>query len=255
VRAASLLATLVLVLVAPAQTNGQTQLAFPALTGRVVDQANILSAETERAISDASAKFEQATSNQLVVVALASLHGQTIEDYGYQLGRQWGIGRAGKNNGVLMIVAPAERTVRIEVGYGLEGTLTDAAARGIIEQRIIPRFRDGDYDGGVRDGVDTIIAVLSGDAQTAARMQEAGSRRIRSPGTSDVSTFLIVAIFVLFFIVPRMMGSRRRRGFYYGELGGLGGGMLGGRRGGGFGGGGFRGGGGSFGGGGASGRW
>ena len=153
------------------------EIAFPALSGRVVDQANILSADTERALGSTLEQLEKATTNQMVVVTLSSLQGQTIEDFGYQLGRTWGIGRAGKNNGALLIVAPQERAVRIEVGYGLEGTITDALSRGVIEREIVPRFRDNDYDAGVRAGVAALAAVLQGDAATASRLTEAGSRK------------------------------------------------------------------------------
>jgi uncharacterized protein len=138
------------------------------------------------------------------------------------------------------------------VGYGLEGVLTDAVSRGIIEQRIVPRFRENDYDGGVRAGVETIIGVLSGDAATASRMQETGSRRIAPKESPNLGSLVLIALVFFLFILPRLRGGRRRR-MFYGGLGGFGGGMLGGR--GGSGGGGFRGGGGSFGGGGASGRW
>lgn len=228
------------------------EIAFPALSGRVVDQANVLSAETERAIGDIAARLEQATTNQLVVVTLASLQGQAIEDYGYQLGRHWDIGRAGKNNGVLMIVAPNERTLRIEVGYGLEGTLTDAISRGIIEQQIIPAIRATGYDAGVRAGVDAIVAVLSGDSAMASRLSEAGSRKVR-PANESWNWAFIVIVVILFFLRMFMGGGRRRGGGLWGlgGLGGLGGGGFGGRGSGG----GFSGGGGSFGGGGASGRW
>lgn len=224
---------------------GAAEIAFPTLTGRVVDQANILSAETEQTLTASAERLEKATTNQMVVVTLASLQGQAIEDYGYQLGRSWGIGRAGKNNGILLIVAPKERSVRIEVGYGLEGTITDALSRGIIEQEILPRFRDNDYDGGVRAGATTLAQILMGDAKTASRLTEAGSRKVL-PQQGNWNWVFILFI-VAFFLIPRFFGRGRGLGGLW--LGGLGG--LGGRSGGG----GFRGGGGSFGGGGASGRW
>ena len=105
------------------------------------------------------------TSDQLVVVTLKSLQGTSIEDFGYQLGRHWQVGQKGKNNGVLLIVAPNERRVRIEVGYGLEGTLPDAVFKLIIENSIIPRFRANDFPGGIVRGVDDIISILTGDAE------------------------------------------------------------------------------------------
>ena len=229
---------------------GAAEIAFPALTGRVVDQANILTAETERALTATLERLEKATTNQMVVVTLASLQGQAIEDYGYQLGRSWGIGRAGKNNGILLLVAPKERSVRIEVGYGLEGMITDALSRGIIEQEILPRFRDNDYDGGVRAGATTLAQILMGDAKTASRLTEVGTRKV-APQQGSWNWVFILFI-VAFFIIPRFFGGSRGRGLgglWLRGLGGLGG------RGGGFGGGGFKGGGGGFGGGGESGRW
>ena len=121
--------------------------------------------QTRTALTASLAELEQKTTDQLVVVTLKSLQGTSIEDYGYQLGRHWQIGQKDKNNGVLLIVAPNERKVRIEVGYGLEGTLTDAVTRLIIENSITPRFKVSDYAGGIKRGVEDIIQVLSGDAQ------------------------------------------------------------------------------------------
>ena len=139
-------------------------LTFPALTGRVVDEAGVLDAATQATLTGKLADFETKTTNQLVVVTLKSLQGTSIEDFGVQLGRAWKIGQKDKNNGVLLIVVPSERKVRIEVGYGLEGTLTDAVSRVIIENSIIPRFRANDIPDGIARGVEDIIQALSGDA-------------------------------------------------------------------------------------------
>ena len=153
---------------------------FPVLTGRVVDDAGILDAGTRAALTQKLAEFEAKTSDQLVVVTLKSLQGTSVEDFGVELGRHWQIGQKGKNNGVLLIVAPNERKVRIEVGYGLEGALTDAVSRLIIENAITPRFRAGDFPGGITRGVDDIISVLTGDAaewqQRAAKRPEPTTR-------------------------------------------------------------------------------
>ena len=138
---------------------------FPTLTGRVVDDANILDAATRAALTNKLAALEAKTTDQLVVVTLKSLQGTSIEDFGVQLGRHWQIGQKDKNNGVLLIVVPSERKVRIEVGYGLESTLTNAIAHEIIERSIVPRFRAGDMAGGVANGVDDIVAVLTGGAE------------------------------------------------------------------------------------------
>lgn len=219
---------------------------FPRLTGRVVDAADLLSPATEATLSRELAEFEQQSGGtQIVVATVPSLQGQAIEEYGYQLGRHWGIGQRGEDTGALLLVAPAERQVRIEVGYGLEGTLTDAISWDIIQGRILPRFRQGEFDAGVVDGARAMIAALGGDYEPAA-----------APDESDRASLPAMVFWVLFILIllSSFGGGRRRRG-------GIGQAMLlgallgGGGRGGGFGGGGFSGGGGSFGGGGASGGW
>ncbi len=154
---------------------------FPALTGRVVDDANILDATTRAALTQKLADFEAKTTTQLVVVTLKSLQGTSIEDFGVQLGRQWQIGQKGKNNGVMLIVVPSERRVRIEVGYGLEGTITDAVSRLIIENAIVPRFRANDFPGGITRAVDDIIQALSGDAADFQARAEAADQARNSP--------------------------------------------------------------------------
>jgi uncharacterized protein len=147
-----------------AQTPTAPSLTFPALSGRVVDGAGLLSPADRAAITASLTDLEAKTTDQLVVVTLKSLQGTTIEDYGYQLGRRWRIGQKDKDSGVLLIVAAAERRVRIEVGYGLEGTLTDAATKLIIENAILPAFKNGDFPGGIKSGTAQIIQVLGGDA-------------------------------------------------------------------------------------------
>ncbi len=135
---------------------------FPKLTGRVVDEAGIISVKTKKELVRLIKKSEKKSSNQLVVVTLKSLGGQSISEYGYQLGRYWGIGQKGKDNGVLLIVAPNERKVRIEVGYGLESELTDALSSMIIQNDILPYFKKGDYDSGILNGVKSIIKAING---------------------------------------------------------------------------------------------
>jgi len=137
---------------------------LPALTGRVVDDAGMLSPGTRGILIRELAELEQKTTRQVVVVTIKSLEGRSIEDLGVRLGRAWGIGQKDKNNGVLLIVAPNERKVRIEVGYGLEGELTDAVAKLIIQESILPDFRQGNMVGGIVSGTEAIIKVLSGDA-------------------------------------------------------------------------------------------
>src|SRR5437764_2219057 len=170
-------------------------LTFPQLTGRVVDDAGILDAANRANLDSKLASFESKTTAQLVVVTLKSLQGTSIEDYGYQLGRRWGIGQKEKNSGALLIVAPNERKVRIEVGYGLEGDLTDAVSRLIIENSILPRFKTGDFAGGISRGVDDIIQVLSGDAK---EWQQRASKRPDSQGGGmDILLLVLIVVVVI----------------------------------------------------------
>jgi uncharacterized protein len=217
---------------------------FPPLSGRVVDNAGLL-AGNARALEGELARFEQASGIQLVVVTLPDLQGYTIEEFGYRLGRHWGIGRRGENNGVLLIVAQAERRVRIEVGYGLEGALTDAIAASIIHDEIVPRFKRGQFAEGIAAGVIAIEAALQGEYRPAAG-------RDRQQRSFLFWLLFLVVVFFLFgssFGGPRGMNRRGGWGAPYIGGGGFGGGGFGG------GGGSFGGGGGSFGGGGASGGW
>jgi uncharacterized protein len=232
---------------------------FPALSGRVVDQAGILDAAVRSRLDGKLEQLESKTTTQLVVATLPSLQGYDIADYGYRLGRHWGIGQKGSNNGALLIVAPNERKVRIEVGYGLEGTLTDAISRLIIENAILPRFRAGDFPGGIERGVDDLVQVLSGDADDFKR--RAAEQRDRPRGGEGLGWFAIVVLILLLWLAFSMRGSGRqrlaRRGGWWLPAGGAWstgsrGGWSGG---GGVSGGGFSGGGGSFGGGGSSGSW
>ncbi len=227
---------------------------FPPLTGRVVDDAHVLSAQTQAHLATKLAALEQKTGDQLVVVTLPSLQGYEIEDYGYQLGRAWGIGQKGKNDGVIFIVAPTEHKVRIEVGYGLEPVLTDALSSVILQEQVLPKFRGGDVQGGVVAGTDAIINQLDLDpAQAQAKAQAVAQQPVPHPNPIPV-------IFLLIFVVlaMRALFGRRGGGFWALPFMFMGGGYGGGGAGGGFsggGGGGFSGGGGSFGGGGASGGW
>ncbi len=136
---------------------------FPPLSGRVVDQAGILNADIRSDLADKSKDLEEKSGIQLVVATVTSLQGSDIEPYANELFRTWKLGQAQKNNGVLLLVAPNERKVRIEVGYGLEGTLTDAVSSVIISSAILPRFKNGDFPGGIERGVGGILDVLGGD--------------------------------------------------------------------------------------------
>lgn len=241
---------------------------FPKLTGRVVDDANLLAAAEEAALAEKLAALEQASSRQLVVATVPDLQGYPIEDYGYRLGRAWGIGQSEANNGTILLVAPNERKVRIEVGYGLEPILTDALSSVIVNQAILPRFREDDYPGGIMAGADAIIEQLQAPPELAEqRALEAAQQQAqgRSDGGS-IFPLIFWGMVLLFIIIPMVAGGRRGRRYRrrgglpiviwgpgFGGGGGWGGGGFGGGGGGGFGG--FSGGGGSFGGGGASGGW
>jgi uncharacterized protein len=229
---------------------------FPPLTGRVVDAADILPAEVEADLSRKLEVLEAQTQRQLVVATLADLQGYEIEEYGYQLGRSWGIGQQGVNNGVLFLVAPAQRKVRIEVGYGLEGVLTDALSSLILQTQVLPRFKSGDMAGGVVAGTDALIEQLTLDAPAAQQRLAAAEAAAGASEAIDPQVVMFL-VFVALWIVISIM-RRRRGGAWWIAPVILGGGHRGwsgggGRRGGG--GGGFRGGGGSFGGGGSSGSW
>lgn len=242
---------------------------FPKLSGRVVDDAGLLSPATEQQLTQKLEVLEQQTGRQLVVATLPSLQGYEIEDYGYQLGRAWGIGSEKTDDGAILIVAPNERKVRIEVGYGLEPVLTDALSSVIIQSAIIPRFKAGDMEGGVVAGTEALIQQLSlPDDQARAQAAAAAERPQRSgPPKAIVAVLVIGFIILLLIMMSGGGGGGRRRRRYRGDddiapmiagaiIGNiLGGGGRGGWSGGGGFGGGFSGGGGSFGGGGASGGW
>ena len=226
----------------------QAQPEFPPLSGRVVDQAGLLDASVESRLSRMLAAHEKATTDQLVVVTLADLKGYPIEEFGYQLGRFWGIGQEGENNGVLLIVAAKERKIRIEVGYGLEGRLTDAQSSVIINRIITPAFKQGDFAGGITRGAQAILEVLGGRPLAAEPVAPRG-RGAEAPKLPAAILFFLLMSVVVSFLGRGRGGRAILGGLLLGSLLGRG------RFGGGFGGGGFGGGGGGFGGGGASGGW
>ncbi|MCC6478401.1 YgcG family protein [Sphingorhabdus sp.] len=250
---------------------------FPKLTGRVVDQADLLTPEQEASLTAKLAGLETQSNRQLVVATISDLQGYDISDYGYRLGRHWAIGQDGKgesekDNGAILIVAPNERRMRIEVGYGLEPVLTDGLSSSIIRNDITPFFKSGDFNGGINAGVDRIVTQLTLPPEQAARVAEEAALNENRSNADGGDLFLVIFwLFVfLFFILPIIIsiargGKKHRRGrdrHWGGPVIIWGGGSSdwGGRGsswggGGGFGGGGFGGGGGSFGGGGASGGW
>jgi uncharacterized protein len=245
-------------LIAAAVPSFAADIAFPPLTGRVVDETGILTPQTVATLTAQLAAHEQRTGQQVVVAVVKSLQGQTIEDYGYQLGRAWGIGQKGKNTGAILLVAPNERKVRIEVGYGLEGDLTDAVSSTIIDQVILTHFRQGDMAGGIQAGAVQILRALGDDLPVAASPRVAQRQSEDGHGSigSILLSFLIFGLFLWF-------ATRRRAGgggmflpfLLFSSFGGGGGGGGWSSRSDDGGGSGFSGGGGSFGGGGASGSW
>ncbi len=140
----------------------------PYLTGRVVDDAAILSQGARDRLTEIARAHEQKTTNQVVVLTVPTLAGESIEGYAQQVFETWRLGQKGKDNGVLVIVAPNDRRMRIEVGYGLEGDLPDAEAARIIRNQMTPRFKANDFDGGLQDGVNAIVAKLEGRAVASA---------------------------------------------------------------------------------------
>jgi uncharacterized protein len=218
---------------------------FPPLTGRVVDEAGILSQDAQDKLTALLAEHEQQTGNQVVVATVKSLQGYDIQEYGVDLGRAWGIGQKGKNNGVLIVVAPNERKVGIDTGYGMEGELTDAQSKLIIENTILPYFKKGDFDSGVLAGTVQVLQALGGKPSNAASLPQPPPSQHESGSGGIPIIFIVIVLWIVFgrffwplFFLGGIMGGR-----------GFGGGSFGG------GGGGFSGGGGSFGGGGASGGW
>jgi uncharacterized protein len=248
---------LVIALLAALWASAALSANFPPLTGRVVDQANILSPVTIADLERKLADLEQKSRIQLVVATVPSLGGEEIEPYANGLFRAWKLGEAKENNGALLLIAPKERRVRIEVGYGLEGTLTDAVSSIVIANAIAPRFKAGDFNGGVTRGVDDIITALSTDS-AEWKPKPTDMRAEHEASLLDTLAPFLIFLFIMF-VISRI--GRRGGGnviFIPMGTGGFGGGFRGGGGfggGRGFGGGGFSGGGGSSGGGGASGGW
>jgi uncharacterized protein len=223
---------------------GAEQTPFPKLTGRVVDQAGILSESVEGQLSAAFKRYETQTSNQVVVATINDLGSKTIAQYGYMLGRHWGIGQEGKNNGLILLISKHDRELRIEVGYGLEGLMTDALATSIVHHTIAPFFKRGDFDGGVIAGSNQILEVLSGKKVQLPRVSS------RKPEQNPLLMGLMIFIFLLLYWgLPLLRIHYGYSGSYYpgGSLGGVDAfdSFSGG----------FSGGGGGFGGGGGGGSW
>ena len=260
------------------------QLAVPPLTGRIVDQTATLTREQQATLEQTLEGFEARKGSQIAVLIIPTSEPETIEQYALRVAEQWKVGRKKVDDGAVLVVAKNDRTLRIEVGYGLEGVLTDATSKRIISEIIVPRFKEGDFYGGIATGVDRMIRVIDGEPLPAPQRNVTGDADIkqmlpiivllaivggsvlrsvlgRFPGSiviggavailawlfAGVAALALVAG-VIAFLFTLLGGGMGRYGGWYGggHRGGLGDG---------FGGGGFRGGGGGFGGGGASGRW
>jgi uncharacterized protein len=272
--------------------QAQDEVAVPALTGRVVDIAGLLSADQRREMESMLAAFEQRRGAQIVVLTLPTTAPEPIEAFGIRVADAWKVGRKGVDDGVIVIVARDDRTMRLEVGYGLEGVVPDAVAKRLIDNYFVPRFAQGDWYGGISSGVAALTKLIEGEplpAPQASRRQPggeslqsylvvffllvfAGGALLRAMfgrfggaaivgGTAGVAGWLLLGSLLLgglaavvAFVLTLLGGVGIGPGGWHrgGRYGGWGGGGFGS---GGFGGGGFRGGGGGFGGGGASGRW
>ena len=193
-------ALLVALLVLASAARGQD---VPALTGRVVDTAEILSPAVEAALVERLAAFEDSTTTQVVVLTVPSLGGAVLEEFATRVFRAWRIGQEGRDNGALLLVARDDRKVRIEVGYGLEGDLTDARSATIIRADIVPRFRDGDYDAGVLAGVEAIVGSIEGSYEPTSLADLPGN------GAENPWAAVLIALLV-FGLIPMGIGFHNR---------------------------------------------
>ena len=185
---------------------------LPKPAGRVTDLANIIDAATEADLDRQLDQLEQKTSSEIAIVTVASLDGVPVEDYAVRLFKEWGIGQAGSDNGVLVLVAPNEREMRIEVGYGLEGILPDGLAGQIIRESFTPRFRENDYNGGIRDGVARVVEVV--EKQQVLTPEELA--RFNEGSGGDFPEWALIPFFGLFVTIGFGMvgiGLRTKTGF------------------------------------------
>ena len=250
------------ILIVVLTATGMGALEVPPLSGRINDNAGILSPSKENELERYLAGVENATGVQIGLLTIPSLEGDSLESYSLRVAERWGLGRSGNDDGAILLVAMEERKIRIEVGYGLEAVLTDATSGYIIREAIVPNFKSGDFEAGVAGGLQAMGGAVTGNEPIAPEdIRQSESRR--NDGV-PVPVFLIV--FIVIFILTRMGGYRRYRrrgispasalfmGMFLGNATRSGRRGMGSSYGGGFGGG-FSGGGGGFGGGGASGGW
>lgn len=249
---ARVLVAVVVVTFCPAAAAPAAALEVPFLSGRVVDEAEILSPEAEQRLTATLEQLEAQTGAQVAVLTVPSLGGEALEEYSLRVAETWKLGGAERDDGVLLLIARDDRQMRFEVGYGLEGAIPDILAGRILDQAVRPRFRDGDFDGGVTDGIDKVAALVRGEQPEAVLPEPA-------PRGTPVGSMLMIGFWIfLVFVLPALVGRKKRRFRVFGMPVVLGGFSGGSSRGGGWsggGGGGFSGGGGGFGGGGASSSW
>jgi uncharacterized protein len=186
---------------------------FPKLTGRVVDQANIIPTTEEANLNIQLEQLEKTTGHQLVVATVDSLDGNDITDYGYRLGREWKIGNAEKDDGVVFLIAPNERRMNISVGYGLEPVLTDALSGRIIRDIVTPKFKAGDMPGGIQDGVNAIAQQIQLPPEEAAARAAAADKAERDRADDgDIGGLIFIGFIVFFFFILPMLSAFGRRG-------------------------------------------
>ena len=266
--------------------GARAEVAVPPLTARVTDLTGTLSAQQRQSLEQELAAFERAKGSQIAVLMVPTTEEESIEQYSIRVVDQWQLGRKGVDDGILLLIAKNDRTVRLEVGYGLEGVIPDAIANRVVEEIIVPRFAEGDFYGGISAGLDRLRRLIDGEPLPPPQPRAVWPggqgqnpiffvviaffvlsgflRAIFGRLIGSAATAGIIGIMVWLLVGPLLMallagmfafvialaggaGFGGRRGGFYTGGGGFGGG--------GFGGGGFGGGGGGFGGGGASGRW
>jgi uncharacterized protein len=180
------------------------ELQVPFLSGRVNDLANMIPADARQRIEQKLAAFEQQTGAQVAVLTIPSLEGEPVEDFSLRVVEAWKLGKKGKDNGVLFLVSKLDRRMRIEVGYGLEGDLTDLESSRIMDDVVAPYFRNGDFGGGIEKGVDAILASLQGQEVVAP---ESGGQNVQAPGGNAFSGLVFALVIGVFSLMALTTGG------------------------------------------------
>jgi uncharacterized protein len=189
----------------------------PPLRGRINDYAGLIPADRAQALEERLARFEAETGHQIAVLTIPSLKGDSLEDFSMRVAESWKIGKKGFDNGAILLIARDDRKLRIEVGYGLEGVMPDAIASRIIREAITPRFRSGDFAGGIEAGVDAILKITKGEALPERARPAPGPTA--SQGGSLITILMITAMLALF------IGMTRRK-LFGGAVGGAASGLV-----------------------------